>query len=116
MFTETFRQRTLEAFTEYTELLRHFYSILSRQGNQAPLPGTSTEEKIHKILKRLDDTQKKLIILKNEISNKLLDTISMNSQARCISEIVALRSRAHEMWKLHSSNLKAVQQPLQKQD
>ena len=111
LFIEIFRQRTLEAFTEYTELLRHFYSILGRQGNQAPLPGTATEEKIHKILKRLDDTQEKLLILKNEISNKLLDTVSMNSQARCISEILVLRSRAHEMWKQHSSHLNIPQQP-----
>ena len=48
-------QVMLERFSSITELLRHFYSILSREGRHAPRVCKDSSEKIERILKRLDE-------------------------------------------------------------
>ena len=115
---DRFRQQSLEAFTQYTELLRHFYSIVSRAGSQAPAPGTPAAEKIEKILKRLDDIKDRLLNLKNDVSAGTYCpsptfpdgrpnpdfSRSMNAQVRCISEIVLLQDRACTVWKQYCAS------------
>ena len=108
-FSSTFRQYTLEMFTQFTELLRHFYSIIAREGSQAPIPGSDSAEKVTKILKKLEDLSEDLRRKKDEFSindNHFKDfdenTIS-NARIRCINEILVLRTQAVEVWKVYCS-------------
>lgn len=43
----------LEVYTDVTELLRHFYAILSRSGAAAPVPGNAAATKAEAIMTRL---------------------------------------------------------------
>lgn len=45
----------LERFSAVTELLRHFYAILSRDGANAPVKGSEGAEKVGRILKKFDE-------------------------------------------------------------
>lgn len=108
-FSNTFRQYTFEMFTQFTELLRHFYSIIAREGSQAPIPGSDSAEKINKILKKLEDLSGDLKRKKDEFGaydnhSKDFDenTIS-NARIRCINEILVLRTQAIEVWKVYCS-------------
>jgi hypothetical protein len=55
-----FKDEMVEVFTTVTELLRHFYAILSRKGDAAPTKGSSSASKIEKILDRLKAIKDKL--------------------------------------------------------
>ena len=94
---------------QYVELLRHFYSILGRTGSQAATPGSQSEEKAKKILKRLNEIHEQLDTIKknlgvNEnmfVGEKSVDAISINAQAKCVEDIQRLRAQAIEVWRRH---------------
>ena len=108
----------LEAFTQYAELLRHFYSILGRTGSQAAVPGSSSEEKAKKILKRLHEIHEHLDATKRSLGGAnsggggfgpqgSFDAVAVNAQAKCIADIQQLRVQAVEVWKRHCANYSA---------
>ena len=57
----------LERFSAITELLRHFYAILSRDGSQAPKPGTAAASKVERIIKKLDEILEALNTTKRSV-------------------------------------------------
>lgn len=86
--------------------MRHFYSILARTGDQAATPGSKSEEKVKKILLRLDTIHENLKKLKNEVGSsdeQSFDAASVNAQVKCISDIMQLRQQAYNVWKRHLS-------------
>ena len=57
----------MELFTLVTEFSRHFYAMLNREGVGAPLPNTSSAEKVIKIVGRLTEYGEGLTRKKNNL-------------------------------------------------
>ena len=104
LLPESFRASMMEAFKTYSELLRHFYSILGRRGDQKATVGSKSEEKVKKILERLNIVGKKLEKMKNEIGTELssdgqpFNRDAVYAQGRCIGDILQLRNHANNVW------------------
>ena len=60
-------QEMMELFTLVTEFSRHFYAMLNREGVGAPLPNTSSAEKVIKIVGRLTEYGESLTRKKNNL-------------------------------------------------
>ena len=101
-----FRAETLEAFKRYSELLRHFFSILSRTGDQAATSEKSAL-KVDKILERLQTIGESLKRMKNKISieassdGQQFNAAAVNAQIMCIGDVLKLHDVARDVWNRH---------------
>ena len=70
-YSEIFKQEMSEIYINITERMKYFYSILSRQGNQAPINGSISEKKIIEIIHNLNIISDKLSTRKHHIQQKV---------------------------------------------
>lgn len=95
----------LEAFTDVTELLRHFYAILHRTGSAAPSPGNAAAGKAEAILTRLVDVSAKQL----EAQRRQAQEVHKSSVERkdaavaVVNSILQLIQRANVTWGLFTS-------------
>eukprot|EP01042_Synura_sphagnicola_P002276 gene2276-2720_t len=91
-------QVMLERFSSITELLRHFYSILSREGRHAPRVCKDSSEKIERILKRLDEILIGLQDLRKSAQQSQKNAKVLSRMMRCVHQQSQLIHRALEIW------------------
>ena len=81
----------LEMYTDITELLRHFYSILRRTGSQAPSCNPAAAAKAEGIVQRLlDDKGSRLEAKKRRI----------------VSETTGVREDGYSLYSCHHNSFK----------
>eukprot|EP01041_Mallomonas_annulata_P005813 gene5813-11720_t len=97
---DDFKQRMLERFSGITELLRHFYTILSRDGAQAPSPNSDAAVKVVRILVKLDEHLQWLGQYRKDIQEKsrIDKSTSTTSMLRLIKQLSDLIHRAVDKW------------------
>jgi len=93
----------LEAFVEVTELLRHFFALLSREGANAPLPGTDGAVKVGKLVERLQ-SRKELLLNKSRVirETKRFAEHEVEASTAVINDVVKLIGRACDWWTVFS--------------
>eukprot|EP01038_Epipyxis_sp_PR26KG_P011418 gene11418-15301_t len=92
-----FKEDMLERFTDVTELLRHFYSILNRKGQSAPSLGNLSADKAQAIINRLSEMGDRLTSRKDKI-NEDYSNPQRESCVVIIKEILHLILRAKISW------------------
>ena len=96
---EDFRQEMLEAFVEVTELMRHFFSILVREGAEAPKPGTDGAGKVGKLIDRLLARKEQLTAKSRGIrETKRFDEVELEASTAIINDMVKQIGRASSWW------------------
>lgn len=85
-----------------TDLLRHLYARLDRDGDHAPVPGSEAERKVKRLLDKLEERNVGLLHKKR----RLLDKKAEYTQAavRQVTAIADLISRAHVVWERYQSS------------
>lgn len=94
----------LESFTETTELLRHFYTILNRAGNSSSgaAASNSIADKAGAILQRLQEVNaKSLEACKRNVSEKYRGSPEQRDAALVlVNSILLLVQRANVTWEI----------------
>jgi serine/threonine protein kinase len=103
--SESFKHELFERFTVTTELLRHFYKILSREGSLAPLLGTVSYDKAKKLMDRLVEIHQSLLNKKRNITSQI-DNNTTSSSVAVITDICKLIDRAHIKWTTYQEAMK----------
>ncbi len=90
----------LESFTEVTELLRHFYSVLNRSGSAAAVPGNAAAAKAEAILQRLLEVNLKSLEARKRL---VAEAYKANADQRdaalaLVNSILLLVQRANVTW------------------
>jgi len=96
---EDFRQEMLEAFVEVSELMRHFFSILVREGAEAPKPGTDGAVKVGKLIDRLLARKEQLTAKSRGIrETKRFAEVELEASTAIINDMVKQIGRASSWW------------------
>jgi hypothetical protein len=94
-----FKQETHVLFVRAAEYLRHFYALLNRTGDDAPMPGNATYMKIEKLLELLDLTNQKLLGKKTRFKNDAsLSGEQRDGQIKVVDELMRLLTRGRAVW------------------
>lgn len=95
----------LEAFTDVTELLRHFYAILHRTGSAAPAPGNPAASKAEAILTRLVDVSAKQLEAQRRQAAEVYKASVERKEAAVavVNGILQLIQRANVTWGIFSN-------------
>jgi hypothetical protein len=98
-------QEMLESFTEVTELLRHFYTVLNRPGSAAAVPGNAAAAKAEAILQRLLEVNLKSLEARKRLASEAYKTNHERRDAALalINSILLLVQRANVTWGIFCS-------------
>lgn len=96
--SEEFKQFMLEKFASVTELLRHFYAMLNREGKQAPMDGSEAATKVDRILEKLGEYLEQLNKEKKRIQQTQQHSKSLPAMFRCLYQLTQLIHRAVDVW------------------
>ncbi len=97
-----------ELFSAISEYLRHFYSLLSKDGSDAPKPGNATSDKIEKILQHLHLTSEKLNAKRNRFRTEIgVAPLQRDSMIRVVDEQQKIITRARATWSIVAKRIAA---------
>lgn len=96
--SDRFKQFMLEKFSSVTELLRHFYAMLNREGNLAPIEGSEAATKVDRILEKLSDYLEQLNKEKKSLQQSQQHAKALPAMFRCIYQLTQLIHRAVDVW------------------